>query len=350
MDTSYYDECRTLMLRYKSIHIRRFVIVCICMCANFYLHVLMFGFKYAGTSLPEFYASQSETARADRMSALPATVLGILAIAGAFALLFAGYKAKNKTLGKVLVIGSVILLLGVRIAGNRYQNAHMENSGVYVSHLAFGMGLMALLFSAAAIVLALLGEQTRPKVFAGLLCVLLAGVVTDLFDAVIGIGLMVLYAFEIPEIRKMNWIRTQPGYPYFNERFDEQQDHANYEPLHKLDNRSYAEMVDIDDQPPAAPQYHRDKELAHRAEQERARTAQMQYTMKQSDDPSEMPGIEDIFETVEPLPEPELPDVDDIPDPVWSVPDPVSTESDLCSGFPETKWDIPDTNWDIPKL
>lgn len=354
MDMSHYDECRTLMLKYKTSHIRRLVFLCICMIANFYFHVTMFGFKYSGTALTAVYAEQSEEMRSKGFDAITAMMLGILAIAGAFALVIIGFKMQNKKIKGLLIGAGLVLLFIVRFTGNQYQSTHVENNGVRVSHLAFGMGVMALLFSIAAIVLAFLGEQIRPKVFIALLVVLILGMVADMFDISIGILLLFIYAFEIPEIRKMQWIRQQPGYPYFNERFDEQQAHSQYEPLHRLDHRSYAEMVDINETFPDAPQYHKDKEREHRAEQKRVNTLQMGYTMKQSDDPAEMPGIEDIFEQPqpepEPLPEPELPNVDDIPMPVWNTPDPVMDSDSLGSGFPETTWDIPDTNWDIPQI
>ena len=78
---------------------------------------------------------------------------------------------------------------------------------------------------------------------------------------------------------------------------------------------------------------------------------------KLSDDPAEMPGIDDIFEHVEPMPEPELPKAEDIPDTKWDVPD-VKADipdtkwdvPDVNADIPDTKWDVPDVNADIPDL
>ena len=173
---------------------------------------------------------------------------------------------------------------------------------------------------------------------------------------VIAVILLLMYVIAIPEFKKMQWIMQRQGYPYFSAEFEEAKLHSEYEPMHRLDNRSYGEMEDIDGNTITADEI-KAKENAHREEAIRANTPTMDYTMKLSDDPAEMPGIDDIFEHVEPMPEPELPKAEDIPDTKWDVPD-VKADipdtkwdvPDVNADIPDTKWDVPDVNADIPDL
>ncbi|MDE5564866.1 MAG: hypothetical protein K2I93_06900, partial [Oscillospiraceae bacterium] len=215
-----------------------------------------------------------------------------------------------------------------------------------VSHLAFGMGMLTLIFSLACLVLALFGDHHHPKLCFALIILLVLGGVTDCYQWMLASVMVLMYLAAIPEYRKMRWILKQPGYPYFNERFQEQLLHSEYEPMHKLDNKKHGVMAGLENDEEA--------ETSSIVPQ----TSNMptaSYTLDTNSAPDEMPGISDIFEQPVSLPEPELPDVDDIPAPVWNVPDSttkpdvLTDTSSILSNFPEIAGDIPDLP-DIPDI
>lgn len=336
-DTSHYAECATLMQRYRQNHLRRVVALAILLLANFYLHVLRFGTKYAGESIASvMYANDGKAV--NPIIGIGGMILTVLLFVGGL-LLFKF--CKNNKIRFGYVIGAVAVM-GIFTIGNQQHAA--QNTGAGVSHLAFGMGMMTLFLSVGVLAAAFFAEHTRPKLLIVVLVILILGFIGDFFGWMSAVPAILLYLIAIPEYRKMAWMRKQPGYPYFNERFDEANEHREYEPLHKLDHRSYAEMADLDGNTSDAA--FAQKEREHRAETQRIRCGEMDYTLKISDNPAEMPGIEDIFEKTEPLPEPEVPDANAIPDPVWNEPAAPASTGDI----PDTKWDMPDTNWDVPDI
>ena len=354
-DTSYYDECRTYMVKYKTTHMRRFIILACVLLLNFYIQTFVFATKYAGYSMQAvIYASEGEV-RLNPAGGIFAVVFTALAFLIGV-LLFKKVRSNKIRIGYVLLItvvmGIFTIMANMRAAGNRGMT-----DGVGLHFMAFGMGVLTLLLSAGCLVLAFFAEQTRMKLLFILCGIIVFGWWAGCFGTVFALGMLGMYLAALPEYKRMNWMKQQPGYPYFNERFDEAQEHSNYEPLHKLDNRSHASMMDLDDEAPAPMNIQLERE--HRAAAKRMQDGEMDYILKMSDDPTEMPGIEDVFEkpapAPEPLPEPELPDVRDIPLPSWDMPSAApdaetGAHPDPLSDFPETRWDMPEPNWEVPEI
>ena len=331
-DMSHYTECSTLLLRYRNRHKFRLILTIILLIMNFYRQTVTFATKYAGPSIQAvMYASNGEK-RVNLVSGM--LVIGYMAVfIGIWVLMF-----KKNVKQKILMIytmANLVFMAVITILNNITASQSGAANTPGVSHLAFGYGILTLLLSIATIALAFLGEHSRPKLFGALLAVLLLATVTGCYHWAIAIVLLAMNFIAVPEYNKMQWIMKQPGYPYFSERFDEAQANSEYEPMHKLDHRSYGVMEDIDGEPVDAAVI-QEKEKEHQEQVREMAAPQMDYTLKVSDDPAEMPGIDDIFEHVEPIPEPEPPKAEDIPDTKWDV--------------PETKWDMPEPNWDVPDV
>ena len=329
-DMSHYAECSTLMLKFRNNHKTRLIITIILLIFNFYGQTVVYATKYAGPSMEAVIYENDGKSVSIEGGILALSYMGLFI--GGWAAMF-----RHKVRPKVLVVYTIVNLLvmaGFTIYNN-VQSAHdVQGAGAGLSHLAFGYGILTLFFSVACIILAFLGEQTKPRFYIALLIVLLLATLAGCYYWAVAAVLLAMYFFAIPEYKKMQWIVQQPGYPYFNERFDEAQAHSEYEPMHKLDNRSYGEMADVDGNMPDAASFHA-QEQSHQEKRREAAEPQMEYTLKVSDDPAEMPGIDDIFEHTEPQPDPE---------PNWDVPDVLSDIPDL----PKVP-DLPKLP-DIPKL
>ncbi len=347
-DTSHYAECLTLVQKYKNSHLKRLVILAILLALNFYVHALTFGVKYAGESFQSSMVRNAENdlpVKSIDLNTGIGALLFVAAIMGIGLILFKKVQSVKIKIG--YIIGAVAFLgIAALIQSGQITNAAAEGR-IGVSHLAFGMGMLTLIFSLASLILALFGDHHHPKLYYVLIALLVIGGVTDCYHWLLASLMVLMYLIAIPEYRKMNWIIRQPGYPYFNERFDEQCRNSEYQPLHKLDNKSHGIMASLEnDEEPVT---------YTAAVLQKPDVPMAAYTLDQNGAPDEMPGISDIFEQPVSLPEPELPDVDDIPAPVWNVPD-NSTKSEILtdtssilSDFPEIAGDIPDLP-DIPDI
>lgn len=365
-DYSHYIECSNLMLKYKQNHFIRFIILTGVLVLDIYLQTFFFLQKHSGESMASvMYANDGKSV---------SVLTGFFAIAYvpiAFIAGIAVIKFCKKRWIKFAYVGVNFLFLMIFTIVNMISSSHdQRGAGAGVSHLPFGYMILCIFLSLVCITLALLGDHTHPKLFIALNAVIFLAMIAGIFYIVFALFLLGMNLLASREYFKMQWIMQQPGYPYFNERFDEQQEHHIYEPLHKLDHRRNAEMLDA--QEIASPDHLYQNPSTHAPvnPEVKPEPEMMDYTLKVSDDPAEMPGIEDIFEHVEPLPEPELPKADDIPAPVWEDPVPVSsqpapaakkpvhtarkpaaaqTDHTPVSDFPDTNWDIPDTKWDMPE-
>ena len=108
-------------------------------------------------------------------------------------------------------------------------------------------GLFSILYSAGILALLFFGTPEKPKLLllAGLLTIL--GMILGIVNLIIGICMLIVCISQIPECRQAVWIQKQDGYPYFNERFNEQMQYfgKDYQPDHALDNLHDAEMLDM---------------------------------------------------------------------------------------------------------
>lgn len=349
-DTSHYAECLTLMNKYKRLHLKRLVILAILLVTNFYVHALTFGVKYAGESFQSAIMAngEREISQSVDMSVGIGALVFIAAVMGIGFVIFKKVQSDKIKIG--YVIGAVAFLgISTLVQQGQAANASGAEGKIGVSHLAFGMGMLTLLLSLVCLILALFGDHQHPKLYAALIVLLIIGGVTDCYHWLITALMVCPYLFAIPEYRKMNWILKQPGYPYFNERFQEQLLHSEYEPMHKLDNKNHGVMAGVDNDTESA---------ASRIAPSGTNIPTAAYTLDTNGAPDEMPGISDIFEHPVPLPEPELPDVDAIPAPVWNAPDSnaspdaLTDTSTILSDFPEIAGDIPDLPElpDIPQI
>ena len=358
LDTSYYDECRTYMTKYKATHMRRFIALACLLLLNFYLQTFTFATKYAGHSMQAVIYASDGKVHLNPVAGLFAVVFTVIAFLIGMLVFKKAKSAKVKfgyVIGVTVVMGILTLLANMRAAGNRG-----VTNGVGLHFMAYGMGVLTLILSVGCLAVAFFAEQTRMKLLFILCGMIVVGWLAGCYSFLFALVMLLMYLAAIPEYRRMSWMMRQPGYPYFNERFDEAQEHSNYEPMHKLDNRSYADMMDLDDEAPAPVDIKRERE--HRAAARRMQEGEMDYILKTSDDPAEMPGIEDIIEKPAPppapLPEPELPKADDIPLPTWNEPaantlswgNSDEPAKDPLAGFPETSWDIPEPNWNVPDI
>lgn len=272
--------------------------------------------------------------------------------------------------------------------------------------IGFAYGLLALVVTVVIIVLSFLGTQEKPKLKYIVCGLLVLCIVLDLMLLWIAIPCMLICFWSIYESKRAAWIKQQPGYPYFNERFADQltrhgkQYHSRYDLKQKIDGI----MTELD-----AEKEHDTftMEPAQKREYDGIAGADIPFAQAQTDRPSVLMNVEapvvsaisDLSELApaealqaapeepkvvpiavpelsqavpelsqaapevpkaappkrsipKPEPEIEVPSGNDIPDPVWDVPDPVMDTGSILSDFPEVNGDIPDLPEvpDIPQL
>ena len=263
-------------------------------------------------------------------------------------------------------------------------------------------GVLSLPFSVLVIWLAVLArsEDIQPNI--RLMGVLAAGAVLQVMNAGAAITLIIIYATQIPETKRLTWLKTQEGYPHF-EHYITIQEYGleEYHPHHDTDERKYSgDMIGLSDneqdklntpqqtvmpsaeviselKAPPAQEMPARPEIAVPAafagispmdtEKPESRmeqaTSQVLADLPQPENPvpqkkkrSSYPWLE-TSRPKKTFTEPEVPAVDfdvpkDIPDPVWDIPDPVLDTSAVVSSFPEIAGDIADLPEipDIPQI
>ncbi|MBR3630026.1 MAG: hypothetical protein IKN55_06095 [Oscillospiraceae bacterium] len=345
-DTSHYAQCATLMQKYKHRHFWRLILSAIVLYANFFIMTVVWCRNDPTESIRSaVYVTEGKASVNIGFGVFSIIFIALSLIAGI--IIFKKVNSNKVRFGYVIAVLAVEMIMTVV---NSYQtmkrNAslpHMEGGGV--DHLAFGMGILALLFSLGTLALAFFGTQERTKLYICLLVEIVLAVLAGCYHWVFGGVLLLMFLLAIPEYKKMPWIMKQPGYPYFNERFEEQRRHAEYQPDHQLDGKRTGSMLDMDGNPVEMPAAY---------SQPSAEQPTAAYTMHMGNAPDEMPGIDDILEAAaepEPLPEPELPRAEDIALPEWNVPDPTLNTAGILSSIPDpgTVPDLP-TVPDVPKL
>ena len=345
-DTSHYAECATLMTKYKSRHMWRLILSAIILYVNFFIMTVVWCKNDPTASFQTaMYVTEGKTAVSLGGGLISIVLIALGFVGGIFVFKFV--QSNKIRFGYVIGVSAVAMIITMaNTFSSMKRNAALPHvEGGAVDHLAYGMGILALLFSAATLALAFLGTQEHLKLNIALLTVIGLAMLAGCYNLIVGIILLVLFVTAIPEIKKMRWIVQQPGYPYFNERFEAQLVNSEYVPDHKLDGKRGGSMLDMDGKPVEMPDAYA---------QPSAELATASYTMETGGAPDEMPGIGDIIENVpepEPLPEPELPKAEDIQLPTWNVPDPQFDTSGILSSIPEPG-KVPDlpTVPDVPKL
>lgn len=114
----------------------------------------------------------------------------------------------------------------------------------------FSFGMVAFVYGIGILALMLFAVPEKPKflILAGLLTI--AGMIIGIVHLIFGILLLIVCITQIPECRQALWMQKQPGYPYFNERFDDQMQvfGKEYQSAHTLDHVRDAEMLDAPEQ------------------------------------------------------------------------------------------------------
>lgn len=259
----------------------------------------------------------------------------------------------------------------------------------------FMIGIVAFLQFVALLVCALFASPERPKVLSVIFILLAIGIPLQTMSGFIILLCFVIFLTQIPECREAQWVREQPGYPYFNERFEEQLEQAaqGFQPIYDTAENDYEKEGDMPDLADATDSCHflSEETIAKRKQEVSVLNPPLPPGIAAlSDMPPVMqpvaekastaaPGISDISAatagftspmtappkkeqprrpaaapvTEVPVPAVSIPDpITEIPAPVWDVPDPVMDTSIITSDFPEIQGDIPDLPDipDIPKL
>ena len=85
-------------------------------------------------------------------------------------------------------------------------------------------GSFAFLINLVIFLTAFFAEAKRLKLIIMLLVLILVSSVIGFLHLYAGIALGLLFLSQLPECMKMRWIQRQQGYPYFNERYQQQMD------------------------------------------------------------------------------------------------------------------------------
>ncbi|MBE6851690.1 MAG: hypothetical protein E7504_08220 [Ruminococcus sp.] len=250
--------------------------------------------------------------------------------------------------------------------------------------LGFFWGVFALLYNIAVVVLGLLATPEKPVLCWVSFGLVLLGLFLNLMNPILGIAIAILFIIGIIDSKKAAWIKAQPGYPYFNERFTQQESIAfqDYNADHNIRDRADDDMEDIseakDTIPTPAIAEMPDVEFLIPDIAETPTDSMKPKTEVSTPKSTPLPSVDAAAIIApmygeEPKPaeiqkpkkkkwnfkeklqsEPEVPKVDfsiptDIPDPVWDVPDPVMNTEVILSDIPEISGDIQDLP-DIPDI
>lgn len=226
--------------------------------------------------------------------------------------------------------------------------------GLYT--MGFPFALLALFCMVAVFVMGFLFQQDKPKLILIPLGITILCIVFDLFNMLWGIIMAVLLAIGLYESREAVWVKAQEGYPYFNERFAEQDN---------ITQRGYVSRYDITDTDEQAEMHDLSADEFDSFNTKKAEMPEVSYNWKTTEESPQptapsvslekpivshdpVPDAADIPESVPDLPDP----VKDFPDPMANFPDPITDTSVITTDFPEINGniaDLPDIP-DIPKI
>ena len=131
------------------------------------------------------------------------------------------------------------------------------NIPVKITPLATQFGIIfvifALVYTAGIFISFLFAVPETPKFCIIPTVLVLLGIISECIDFPLAFVLLLLLALVIPDYKKLKWLKEQPGYPQFSERFDEQMQSFGkaYQPEHHFDHVHDAEMKDAFEETPA---------------------------------------------------------------------------------------------------
>ena len=137
-----------------------------------------------------------------------------------------------------------MVLLGIFLAVGIFLDAYRLELGHLILCIVCSVGLLALAM--------FISHESLVR-YILLLAAAALFTVTKIIPWPTGIAALVIYLTAVPEYAKMTWIRLQPGYPHFSERFDTQLAHADYEPEYHaaLQDAALPEPQEVLPAPPA---------------------------------------------------------------------------------------------------
>ncbi|MBE6876112.1 MAG: hypothetical protein E7496_05195 [Ruminococcus sp.] len=153
------------------------------------------------------------------------------------------HKARHQ---KRTIFFSVLTLMNLYLAIALPVKYHLSLIyGNFLSGITFG--LFVFIYGAGLLALLLFSIPEKPKLLILTILLIISGIMLNFIHLIVGIPMLVICLSQIPDCRQAVWIQKQDGYPYFNERFDEQMQYfgKEYQPDHALDNLHDAEMLDI---------------------------------------------------------------------------------------------------------
>lgn len=102
---------------------------------------------------------------------------------------------------------------------------------------AFGKGSVALFVEIAFLAVAWFAEPQRPKLILSLFAVSVLAWLFELFHGITSVVLILTWLTALSDVRKYNWVASQPGFPHFSERFDEQCRNRDYKPTYSIKDK-----------------------------------------------------------------------------------------------------------------
>ncbi len=255
------------------------------------------------------------------------------------------------------------------------------------SYSGFAWGGLALFHSIAVAVLGLLSTPEKPALCWISLSLVLLGMFLTMMSPIYAIPIGILFVIALIESRKAAWVKQQPGYPYFNERFAEQESKAfqDYQADHGIRERAdddmqdiaeardiiptpaIAEMPDVDFLIPdvsakpattmaaasAVSPLQAATEPPQVAAPDTSSVLSAASTQKMQDAAVKKPkkrwNFKEMMKEDQDVPKVDFDVPTDIPDPVWNVPDPVMDTGSILSTVPDISGDIQDLP-DIPDI
>ena len=100
-------------------------------------------------------------------------------------------------------------------------------------------GILAILVSLLFLALYWTADPEKPRRMFVDMLIFLAAAMVGLVNPLIAVAVAVTFALGFKDCREALWLKQQPGYPQFNERFTEQTEHPDYEALHPVNDTTW---------------------------------------------------------------------------------------------------------------
>lgn len=145
-----------------------------------------------------------------------------------------------------VVITAVLMLINAYISIIRIPIIH----GL-VALYGFFFGIGVFLYCIVIVIIGFLAVPERPKLLVTTCILIIIGIFGKWISIYLGIAMLGLFLWQIPECKQALWIKDQPGYPHFNERFTEQMKNfgKTYQSEYQFDDFCDSRMPDMPETP-----------------------------------------------------------------------------------------------------